>query len=125
MKLAFNVGYFCLTIALFAVEICIALFVKDSFVRPFVGDALVVVLIYCFCRTFFDVDPRKAALGVLLLACVIEILQYFDYAARLGLADNRLAATILGRTFEWKDFMAYFAGFLSILLAERIFRNGR
>ena len=32
---------------LFVVETLIALFVRDAFIRPYMGDVLVVILIYC------------------------------------------------------------------------------
>jgi hypothetical protein len=118
MKLAFNLKYFLLAAFLLVVEICIALFVTDSIVRPLVGDALVVILIYCFFRIFLNVAYRKAALTVLAFAFLIEILQYFDYVARLGLENNRVLSVALGRTFEWMDFVAYLAGFLIIILVE-------
>lgn len=121
MALAFNGKYLLLAAILFAVEVGIALFITDSIVRPFVGDVLVVVLIYCFLRIFLNLTYWKIALGVFLFACVIEVLQYFDYVARLGLENNRAISTILGRTFEWKDFIAYLAGFLLILAVEKIF----
>ena len=35
-----------------AVEIIIGMYVHDRFVRPYMGDALVVVLISCFIRIF-------------------------------------------------------------------------
>ena len=118
MTLAFNVKYLLLAAFLFAVEVCIALFIKDAVVRPFVGDALVVILIYCFLRIFLNVAYWKAALAVFAFACLIEILQYFDYVARLGLENNRVLSVMLGRTFEWMDFIAYLAGFLFIILME-------
>jgi hypothetical protein len=120
---AFNVKYLLLAAIFFAVEVGIALFIEDAFVRPFVGDVLVVVLIYCFLRTFLNRAAWKIALGVFLFACVIEILQYFDYVARLGLENNRTISTILGRTFAGKDFIAYLAGFLLIIAAEKIFNE--
>ena len=123
MPFAFNPKYFFLTIILFAVEICIALFVKDTLVRPFVGDALVVILIYCFFKIFLNTTFWKIALGVFLFACLIEILQYFDYVALLHLENNRVISIILGRTFEWLDFIAYFTGFLFIILIENFYNE--
>jgi hypothetical protein len=123
MTLAFNGKYLLLAAILFAVEVGIALFINDSIVRPFVGDVLVVVLIYCFLRIFLNFAAWKIALGVFLFACAIEVLQYFDYVARLGLENNRAVSTILGRTFEWKDFIAYFVGFLLILAVEKFFKT--
>lgn len=123
MKFAFNPKYLLLAVILFAVEVCIALFVKDAIVRPFVGDALVVILIYCFLRIFSDVTNWKLALGVLVFASLIEILQHFDYVARLGLENNRVLSVMMGRTFEWMDFVAYLAGFLFIILIDLFYRR--
>ncbi len=115
--------YLLWTIILFLTEVVIALLVKDRLIRPFIGDVLVVGLIYCFWRIFLKIDYWKVALGVLLLACLIEILQYFDYVKLLGLENNRLLSIALGRTFEWTDFTAYFTGFGLIMLAERLARK--
>ena len=125
MTLTFNSRYLLATVIIFVTELGIALFVNDRFVRPFVGDALVVVLIYCFVRIFLNVNYSTAALGVLVFACAIEILQYFDYVRRLGLEDNRVLSTALGRTFEWLDFAAYFAGFLLIIAGEKLDERDR
>lgn len=116
----FNLTYFLLTVLLFAVEVCIALFLEDAIIRPFVGDVLVVALIYCFFRIFLNVTAWKVALGVFLFACTIEILQYFDYVALLGLQNNRVLSVVMGRTFHPLDFVAYFVGFLAIILCEKI-----
>ncbi len=123
MSFTFNLKYSFLTLTLFAIEILIALFVNDQFVRPFVGDALVVVLIYCFLRIFLDVSYLKAAFAVFLFAALIEILQYFDYVKLLGLENNRVLSAALGRTFEWLDFVAYFGGFLLIVLVEFLYER--
>lgn len=123
MTFTFNFKYLLLTVLIFAVEIYIALFIKDTIVRPFVGDVLVVVLIYCFFRIFLTFAYWKTALGVLLFACTIEILQYFDYVKLLGLEHNRILSVMMGRTFELTDFAAYLVGFLIILFCEKIFSN--
>ncbi len=119
----FNKIYFFLTVIFFLIEVFIALFVNDNLIRPFVGDVLVVILIYCFLRIFLNVNYRKIALGVLILAFTIEILQYFDYVKLLGLENNRILSVAMGRTFEWLDFAAYFFGFLLIILFETKWRN--
>lgn len=122
MTLAFNVKYLLLAAIVLTVEICIALFVKDAIVRPFVGDLLVVILIYCFLRIFLNATYWKLAAGVFLFACVIEVLQYFDYVALLHLENNRVISVMMGRTFEWMDFIAYFTGFLIIVWGEKFRR---
>lgn len=121
--LYFNKIYLFLTIILFLVEVLIALFVKDRIVRPFIGDVLVVILIYCFLRIFLNINYLKIALGVFLFACLIEILQYFDYVKLLGLENNKILSVAMGRTFEWLDFIAYFTGFLLIIFFEKIYER--
>lgn len=123
MRFYFNPKYLLLAITLFITELCIALFVKDRVVRPFVGDVLVVVLIYCFVRIFLNVSYWKAAFGVFLFASLIETLQYFDYVKLLGLENNRILSVMMGRTFEWSDFAAYFAGFLLIIATEKLYER--
>lgn len=119
MNFTINKKYLLLTVTIFSVEVLIALFVKDAIVRPFVGDVLVVVLVYCFVQVFLNVKCWKAAVGVLLFACLIETLQYFDYVKFLGLENNRVLSTVMGRTFAVADFAAYFAGFLLIIISGK------
>ena len=61
--LTFNLKYFLFALALFMIEVLIALFVHDSFIRPYLGDFLVVILIYCAVRTFIKASPLKIAIG--------------------------------------------------------------
>ncbi|WP_366069085.1 DUF2809 domain-containing protein [Flavobacterium sp.] len=51
--LTFNKTYFRLASLIFTVEILIALYVHDKIIRPYFGDVLVIVLIYCFIKSFF------------------------------------------------------------------------
>lgn len=125
MAITFDKKYLLLTVILFFVEVAIALFIEDKLIRPFVGDALVVILIYCAVRIFLNVNYFRAALGVLIFACAIETLQYFDYVKLLGLENNRILSIALGRTFEWLDFAAYFAGFLAVIIAENFLARRR
>lgn len=121
--LTFKPTYFLLTIILFLTEVSIALFVKDKIIRPFIGDVLVVILIFCFFRTFLQMNVFKTAFGVLIFAFSIEILQYFDFVKLIGMENNRIISTALGTTFEWLDFIAYFIGFLLIIFFERIYER--
>lgn len=123
MTFVFSLKYLLLTVFLFFVELAIALFVEDKIIRPYVGDTLVVCLIYCFLRIFLQADSWKIALGVLLFAFTIETLQYFDYVKLLGLEKNRILSVAMGRDFAWNDFIAYFIGFLLIILLEFLFRK--
>lgn len=97
----------------------------DRFIRPYVGDYLVVFLIYCAVKTFFKASPIKVAIGVLLFSYTVEVLQYFNIVDRLGLAGNRLAKTVIGYGFEWLDLLAYTLGVITILLLERIGKQNK
>ncbi|MFN8613031.1 MAG: DUF2809 domain-containing protein [Vulcanimicrobiota bacterium] len=112
-------NYALATLVLLAVEIFIALKVHDQLVRPFLGDALVVVLIYCAAQTLLLRPPRPMALACLLFAFTIEVLQAFDFAHYVGADQHRWLSVLLGRTFSWWDFVAYTAGYLLIRLSWR------
>lgn len=117
--LTFNLRFFLLSILFFVIEVLIALYVKDDFIRPYVGDYLVVMLIYCAVRTFIKANPVKVAIAVLLFAYMIELLQYFRIVDRLGLSGNQVAKTVIGYGFEWWDMLAYTLGVLTIVLMEK------
>ncbi|MBW4572928.1 MAG: DUF2809 domain-containing protein [Tolypothrix carrinoi HA7290-LM1] len=114
----FNKKYFYFTLILFLIEICIAVFINDSFIRPFMGDVLVVILIYCFVRAFLNIHSSIIALSVLVFSCIIEILQYFNFVKKLGLQNNKILAVALGSTFDWKDIIAYTIGIIIVLWLE-------
>jgi hypothetical protein len=117
--LTFNLKYFLLAIIFFITEVFIALFVRDGFIRPYVGDYLVVMLIYCAVKTFVKAAPLKTAAGVLIFSYVIEVLQYLDIVERLGLSGNAIAKTVIGYGFEWWDILAYTLGVITILIMEQ------
>lgn len=118
--LRFNKTYFLLTILLFCTEVFIALFVHDNFIRPYFGDVLVVILIYCFIQTFFNLSKTKTAIYVLLFAFLVETLQYFNFISFLGLENNRLAKTVIGNSFSFHDLLAYVAGIIIVLGVEKM-----
>ena len=124
--IAFNSRYFYATIFLFLVEVFIGAFVRDSFIRPFGGDVLVVILIYCLVKSFWNVPTTKTAIAVFGFACAIEGLQYLQIVDRLGLRKYPLLAIIIGTSFAWEDILAYAAGCAIVVWCETNFnRNGK
>ncbi|MFN5729384.1 MAG: DUF2809 domain-containing protein [Pseudanabaena sp.] len=97
-------------------EVFIALFINDQFIRPFVGDVLVVILIYGFVKSFWKVRANVAALCVCGFAFAIEGLQYLNLVDILGLRQNKILATIIGTNFDWKHILAYALGTAIILV---------
>ncbi|HLN95656.1 MAG TPA: DUF2809 domain-containing protein [Flavobacterium sp.] len=118
--LTFHRGYFAASVALFLIEVSIALFVHDHFIRPYFGDTLVVILLYCTVRTVFKVRMLPTALGVLLFAFWIEFLQYCNFIYWLGWEHSTLARTVIGHSAAWEDVWAYVGGFLLIVLVESL-----
>lgn len=116
--------YAAVTVVLLLIEICIALFVRDTFIRPFMGDLLVVVLLYYGFRTISKASGFRIALGVLLFAFSVEFLQYFKIVSLLGWEDISLARIIIGSTFDWLDLLAYLLGVvLSVAIDYYLFPN--
>lgn len=97
-------------IALLLLEVCIARFVHDSIIRPFVGDTLVVILVFYFFRIFIQSKDRTIAIVSFLFACGIEILQAFHFVQKLSI-ENPILRIALGSTFDTVDFIAYSLGF--------------
>ncbi len=116
--LKFNWNYFIITILLFVVEVLIAMFVHDQFIRPYFGDFLVVILIYCFIKSFVDTPFFKTAIAVLVFSFTLEVLQYFDIVTKIGLGHSKFARTVVGTSFEWIDLIAYTLGVVFVIYVE-------
>ncbi|MEO8711068.1 MAG: DUF2809 domain-containing protein [Parafilimonas sp.] len=119
----FRIKYFISFIILLVIEICIALFAHDNFIRPYLGDFLVVILIYSFIQSFCKLPYFPTAIAVLLFSYIIEVFQYFNIVQILGLQHSTLARTIIGTSFAWQDIVAYTAGIGLVILLEKFFNN--
>jgi hypothetical protein len=102
----------------FLIEVGIAVFIDDNFIRPYFGDFLVVVLLYCAVRSVLQIPTAIAAFGVLIFSYIIETAQYVNFVAEFGLADSKIANVVLGNSFAWADIWAYTGGFLAVLVVE-------
>lgn len=120
--LRFNLRYFALMLVIFAVEVCIALFVHDNFIRPFVGDIIVVWFVYYFIRAFVNCKPIYIAMFTLVFSFAVEIGQYFKLVTILGLEGNKLARIVIGTSFSWWDLLCYVIGFGFLFLLDKDLR---
>lgn len=113
--------YLILTILLLAIEVLIALFAHDRFIRPYVGDVLVMMVLYTFVRIF--IPERIKALPAYLLgfAVAVEIAQYFRIVERLGFENNRFFSVLIGSVFDMKDIVCYAVGTLFIVIGQIIY----
>lgn len=119
----FHRVYAVIATAIFLIEICIALFVRDSFVRPVLGDVLAVVLVYSGVLAIVDLRPAAAALIAFMVGVGVEALQYANALTHLGLERVPVARIVLGTTFSWGDIVAYAVGAFVALAADTHWRN--
>lgn len=101
------------------VEVLIALFVRDAFIRPYGGDILVTILICCFVRIFFPDKIKLLPLWVFLFASAVEIGQYFDFVSLLGLGDIQFFRVLLGTSFSVLDILCYGVGCMIFFVCEK------
>ena len=111
--------YLILFIVLLLLEVFIALFVKDKFIRPYFGDVIVVVLLYFLIRIFVTKSNKNIIWGIFCFAVFVEFLQYIKLVEILHLENNKIISTIIGTTFDIKDIICYAVGTLFIVLLEK------
>lgn len=93
------------------IEVLIAtLGAGQPFLRGYVGDVLVVVLLYTLLGAFFQVRPRWLALGIFCFAAVVEVFQYLEGSKLLHLAQGSWQQIVVGTTFSWGDLLSYAIG---------------
>ena len=115
----FNLKYFLIFLSIFIVEVIIAIYIKDNFIRPYFGDYLVIFLVYYFLLSFINFDKNKIALSVLVFAFTVEIIQYFQILSYFNLEKNRILRIVAGNTFSFEDLFIYTLAFLTIIFFNR------
>lgn len=123
IQFAFNSRYFIFSISLFIVEFLIGKYLHDDFVRPYVGDFLIVILLYCLLKTCINLPVKTAVIAVLIISYVVEALQYFNVLHLMGLQNSPTATILLGNYFSWFDILAYSLGAMVIIAIEPSTRN--
>ncbi|HKM34478.1 MAG TPA: DUF2809 domain-containing protein [Lachnospiraceae bacterium] len=106
LKIKYTIVFFILLIT----EVLIALFVHDNFVRPFIGDVLVVILIYAFVRIFIPKGFKLLPLYIFLFATCVEVLQYFHLVELLHVENITFLRVIMGSVFDARDLVCYGVG---------------
>lgn len=103
------------TAGLLLTEIIIGTWLNDwHFVRAYMGDVLVIPLIYCLIRIFTEKLPRLMPFLVCCIGFIAEGLQYIRFYELLGFEKGSLMAIILGTGFTWWDMLCYVAGMVLI-----------
>lgn len=121
MKFRFNLKYLLLTILIFLIEVLIATVLKDIFfVRAYLGDVIVVMLIFTFMKSFFVLNNTKLILGILAFSCLVEFAQFFKIADKLGFREGSLMYIVIGNSFSWIDILCYAVGCLGLYVFIKI-----
>lgn len=118
-----NFKYLGWALVIFVAEVYIALFVQDHFIRPYIGDVLVVILIYTIIKGLTSKPTKKLPYYIFAFAVIVELTQLLNLVGLLGLSDNKIAATILGTSFDIKDILMYGIGCLLLIEWERLLRK--
>lgn len=117
--MVFRIKYFGWLIIMIGIEISIALFSHDPILRGFLGDSFSVILLYAFLRSFFSISSLWAGNMSLMVAFVIELLQFIKFSEIIGFKSGFFRVA-LGSTFDPKDFLAYVVGYGIIFLLEKL-----
>lgn len=106
-------------VLLLAVEVYIALAVRDDFVRPYGGDFLAVIWVHAGLRVLLArASARCLALGAFMLGAGVELLQWFGVSTRLGFDQFVALRILLGSAAEWSDILAYALGALVVWVVD-------
>lgn len=119
-RLPYIIGF----VLLVAAEVCIGVFYFNFFIRAYIGDVIVVWVLYCLFRSFV---PKKfssygVALGILAFSFAVEFLQKLRIADVLGI-KNELLRIIIGTSYAAEDLLCYAAGTAVTILEIFIFRK--
>ena len=100
------------------IEIYIAICVKRGFVRHYLGDVLVVILLYVLVRAIFSVPTSNLSLKIFAFAAALELAQYFGVVQILGI-ENKILKVMIGGTFDLTDLLCYAVGCVLVGIYEK------
>ena len=106
-----RLAFLAAAVLILAIEIYIAICVKDGFVRHYAGDILAVILLYALARAIFSVPPLNLPLKIFAFAAALELAQYFGAVQILGI-ENKILKVMIGGTFDLADLLCYAAGYV-------------
>ncbi len=110
--------YLTIFLILLLTEVLIALFVHDKFIRPYIGDVLVVFVVYSAIRVVIPNKVKFLSIYVFLFAVFVEVIQLVD----IGIIDENIFLSILlGSTFDIIDIICYGVGGVIILIYDLIY----
>lgn len=116
-------GYAVLAAIVLIVEIGIALFVRDRWIRPHGGDVLAVILVYLAVRAVTRWSVGTSVTVALGVAIAVELGQYVGILRYIGLDHVPVVRVVIGTGFDPADFVSYGIGGVIVVIVERLRRR--
>ena len=114
-----KIKYLLLVLVILVIELLVATtFSNLNMIRGNLGDFLVVILLYYLIKLFHNISSLHLSIWVFIIACIVEISQYFHLAEVLELRRGTLLNTLMGNTFSWLDLLMYFLGCLTAYFSD-------
>lgn len=114
----YNHIHFLIFSIIFLIEVAIALFIHDQFIRPYLGDYLVIFLMYFFIASFLKTKPIYIIIGLVFFSYLIEMLQYLNIVDYFQI-KNKILQIVIGNTFSYEDLIIYTIAGISLFLIYR------
>ena len=111
--------YLIASVVLLIIEILIGIY-AHGWIRNYLGDVLVVILLYTLFRTVLPEWPEKWYIlptAILVFAFSVELLQLWGFCDRFGIT-NRLLRIIIGTGFSLADLLCYAVGLVPCYVSE-------
>ena len=105
----FRMIYGIIFVSLMIIEVLIAMYSHNTFIRHYVGDVLVVAVIYCFVRIFFPNKIKFLLLYIFIFSVMVELMQLFGIAQYIS-GENKLLRIVFGTAYDFKDIICYAVG---------------
>lgn len=108
-----------ISLLLLGIEVLIGMF-GHGWVRSYLGDVLVVILLYTIVRTII---PNKKIpwfiipTVIVIFAFIVEFLQLWGFCDKFGIT-NKLLRIIIGTGFSIIDLVSYLIGIIPCYIAE-------
>ena len=115
-----------LSLLLLGIEVLIGLY-AHGWVRSYLGDVLVVILIYTIVRTIVPYKIRKwyvLPTIILVFSFIVEFLQLWGFCDRLGIT-NQFLRIIIGTGFSWIDIASYCIGIIPCYVSEYLLQRSK
>ena len=119
MKIKFKINYFIIFIIILLLEILIASYVKDGFIRYTFGDFLATILLFSFFKSFINIKSIYIAIITIFIAFSIEFFQLLNILNYINPNNNKIIAIILGSHFSFHDLVAYTFGVITALIIDK------